>query len=362
MLNSARLAVEARHQLRPSHYSENRCVKYDYRVTVDDGHLSREPDCLLLDLDGTVFRGGTPTPGAVETLDAVEVHTLFLTNNASRSAAEVSAHLRGLGFAAHARDVVTSAKSAARALAYKLAPGSRVLVIGTDSLAAEIDAVGLRPVRSNSEAPIAVVQGHSPHTGWADLAEATSAIRNGALWVATNADLTLPTERGLVPGNGSMVAAVRAATGAEPDVIGKPGPAMFRDALAIGDFHSPLVVGDRLDTDIAGANSAGLSSLLVLTGVSTAADLLNAEPGERPTYLAEDLRGLHQSAASLRIGPQPGWHTDVDGDTVIVTSTGEPDSLSAVRATVGAVWNSTASQVVAGDDVARDSLQQWGLH
>jgi len=137
---------------------------------------------------------------------------------------------------------------------------------------------------------------------------------------------------------------------------------MFRDALSLGDFHSPLVVGDRLDTDIAGANSAGLSSLLVLTGVSTAADLLNAEPGERPTYLAEDLRGLHQSAASLRIGPQPGWHTDVEGDTVIVTSTGEPDSLSAVRATVGAVWNSTASQVVAGDDVARDSLQQWGLH
>jgi len=331
-------------------------------VTVNGAHLAREHDCLLLDLDGTVFRGGTPTPGAVETLEAVGVPTLFLTNNASRSAADVSAHLRGLGFAAHACDVVTSAQSAARALAHQLASGSRVLVIGTDSLAAEIDAVGLRAVRSNSEAPIAVVQGHSPHTGWADLAEATLAIRNGAVWVATNTDLTLPTERGLVPGNGSMVAAVRAATGAEPDVIGKPAPAMFRDALALSEFQCPLVVGDRLDTDVAGANSAGLSSLLVLTGVSTAADLLQAEPGQRPTYLAEDLRGLCRPAASLRIGPQPGWHTDIDSDTVVVTSTGESDSLSAVRVACDAVWNSTASQVVAGDDAARDSLQQWGLH
>ena len=172
-------------------------------------------------------------------------------------------------------------------------------VIGTESLADEINAVGLQPVRRFSDAPVAVVQGHSPETGWSDLAEAALAIRAGALWVAANVDQTLPTERGLLPGNGSMVAALRAATDAEPQVAGKPAPALMEDALARGDFHAPLVVGDRLDTDIAGANAADLPSLMVLTGVNSARDAVFAVPEQRPTYIAHDLRALPR-----RRGPQ----------------------------------------------------------
>ena len=113
--------------------------------------------------------------------------------------------------------------------------------------------------------------------------------------MAANVDLTLPTERGLLPGNGSMVAALQAATDAEPQVAGKPAPTLLLDALARGDFHAPLVVGDRLDTDIAGANAAELPSLMVLTGVNSARDAVYAMPEQRPTYIGHDLRSLHQS-------------------------------------------------------------------
>ena len=156
-----------------------------------------------------------------------------------------------------------------------------------------------------SDGPVAVVQGHSPQTGWPDLAEAALAIRSGALWVAANVDLTLPSERGLLPGNGSMVAALRAATNREPQVAGKPEPTLLNDALARGTFSTPLVVGDRLDTDIAGANAAGLPSLMVLTGVSTADDMVRAAVRERPDYIARRsalaLRPRRTSFASGRI-------------------------------------------------------------
>ena len=151
-----------------------------------------------------------------------------------------------------------------------------MLVVGTESLADEIEAVGLRPVREFKDQPVAVVQGHSPATGWSDLAEAALAIRAGALWVAANVDKTLPSERGLLPGNGSMVAALRTATDTEPQVAGKPAPTLMADALSRGDFHAPLVVGDRLDTDIAGAYAADLPSLMVLSGVNSARDVVGA--------------------------------------------------------------------------------------
>ena len=141
---------------------------------------------------------------------------LFVTNNASRGADEVAEHLRELGFTAAPDDVVTSAQSAARLLAEQLPAGAKVLVVGTDALAAEVRDVGLTPVRQFADEPVAVVQGHSPETGWPDLAEAALAIRAGALWVAANVDKTLPSERGLLPGNGSMVAALRTATDSEP--------------------------------------------------------------------------------------------------------------------------------------------------
>lgn len=329
--------------------------------------LVQQHDCLLLDLDGTVFRGHEPTTGAVESLAALTVRVLYVTNNASRSPDDVARHLVELGFAAGSDDVVTSAQSAAHLLADQLPAGARVLVVGTEALVAEVAQVGLDPVREFADDPVAVVQGHSTQTAWADLAEAALAIRAGALWVAANVDLTLPSERGLLPGNGSMVTALRAATAAEPQVAGKPQPTLMRDALSRGDFHSPLVVGDRLDTDIAGATAAELPSLLVLCGVSTADDTLRAAPAERPDYIAEDLRSLDAPADALRVGPHPGWRIELEGAEVTVHAADAErgDDLSVLRATAHAVWQSDLGgrpfAVRAGDDVAADALRRWSL-
>jgi glycerol-1-phosphatase len=329
--------------------------------------LAQEHDCLLLDLDGTVFRGHEATEGAVETLAAVRSRVLFVTNNASRGPAEVAKHLCAMGFTAKPDDVVTSAQSAARLLQEQLKPGAAVLVVGTDSLAAEVRRVGLKPVRQWSDGPVAVVQGHSPQTNWSDLAEAALAIRSGALWIAANIDKTLPSERGLLPGNGSMVAALRAATDTKPQVAGKPEPTLLTDALARGKFRAPIVVGDRLDTDIAGANAAGLPSLHVLCGVSSALDTVRAAIGERPNYIAEDLRSLFARADSLRIGPHPAWYVDVGPSAVTVQSTGRDpaDPLSVVRAAASAVWNAQLDGrrvvLMAGDDTARQAMDRWSL-
>ncbi len=329
--------------------------------------LAQQHDCLLLDLDGTVFRGHEPTPGAVETLAAVDSRILFVTNNASRGAEQVAEHLRELGFTAAPDDVVTSAQSAARMLAEQLPHGAKVLVVGTDALAAEVAHVGLTPVREFADDPVAVVQGHSPETGWTDLAEAALAIRSGALWVAANVDKTLPSERGLLPGNGSMVAALRTATDRDPQVAGKPAPALMADALSRGDFRTPLVVGDRLDTDIAGANAAQLPSLMVLCGVNTAADAIWAAPQERPDYIGEDLRALTADAGALRVAPHPGWRVDLEEGVVTVRSTGDDpgDALAVVRAIAAAVWaeddDRRSSIIRAGDDDARQAVERWSL-
>jgi glycerol-1-phosphatase len=332
------------------------------------GTLAQQYDCLLLDLDGTVFRGHELTEGAAESLDKVSGRKLFVTNNASRSAGEVAEHLRDIGLKATADDVVTSAQSAAHVLAAQLSPESRVLVVGTDSLADEIAAAGLQPVRLFEDKPHAVVQGHSTETGWINLAEAALAIRAGALWVAANVDATLPTERGLLPGNGSMVAALKAATEAEPQVAGKPAPTLMTDALARGDFRTPLVVGDRLNTDIAGANAAGLPSLMVLSGVNSAQDAVHAVPEQRATYIGYDLRSLHQDADVLAVAPQPAWRVETGNVSVTVSSAsddGAGDDLSIVRAVANAVWANNGDPesitIEAGDDTAHDALQRWSL-
>ncbi|WP_416349056.1 HAD-IIA family hydrolase [Mycobacterium xenopi] len=330
--------------------------------------LAQQHDCLLIDLDGTVFHGHRPTDGAVESLDKAHSRKLFITNNASRGADEVAAHLRDLGFTATGDDVVTSGQAAAHLLAGQLRPGSPVLVVGTESLANEIVAVGLRPVRRWEDEPVAVVQGHSPTTGWPDLAEAALAIRAGALWVATNVDRTLPSERGLLPGNGAMVAALQAATDAEPQVAGKPAPGLMKEAVARGDFHAPLVVGDRLDTDIAGANAAGMPSLMVLTGVNSARDAVYALPAQRPTYIAHDLRSLHHNAVELEVAPQSVWRVDARDGTLTVSTNGDDnagDGLSVVRAVAWAVWDAQLDaahiRIQAADEQARNALKRWSL-
>ncbi|MGW4246541.1 HAD-IIA family hydrolase [Nocardia sp. NPDC004722] len=259
-------------------------------------------EALLLDLDGTLFRGHERIPGAPEALSAGESgqRLMYVTNNASRSADAVAMHLRELGFAASEDEVVTSAQAAARLLAQRVAPGSTVLVVGTDDLMSEVENVGLQAIRRfDGVSPSAVIQGHSMQTAWADLAEAAYALRSGALWVAANTDATLPTERGLAPGNGSMVAALRQASGLEPIVAGKPFAPLMEDALERAGTRDALVVGDRLDTDIDGAHTTGLESLMVLTGVSTLEDLRTQPADQLPTYVAESLDALNHPVAEL---------------------------------------------------------------
>ncbi|MEU1209569.1 HAD-IIA family hydrolase [Nocardia sp. NPDC005825] len=259
-------------------------------------------EALLLDLDGTLFRGHERIPGAPEALSAgaPEQRLMYVTNNASRSADAVALHLRELGFDAHEDEVVTSAQAAARLLAQRIPPGSTVLVVGTDDLMSEVENVGLQAIRRFDGAlPSAVVQGHSPQTGWPDLAEAAYALQQGALWVAANTDATLPTERGLAPGNGSMVAALRHASGLEPIVAGKPYAPLMEDALERAGTRDALVVGDRLDTDIDGAHTTGLESFMVLTGVSTLEDLRTQPADRMPTYIAESLDALNHPVADL---------------------------------------------------------------
>ncbi len=293
-------------------------------------------DALLLDLDGTVFAGHQAIPNAKETLEGLDTARFFVTNNASRRPSEVAAHLRDLGFEASAEMVVTSAQTGARLLAEHLPAGSRALVVGTDGLAQEVREAGIAVTRSADDGPAAVIQGHSPDTGWAQLSEAALAIRAGALWVATNVDATLPSERGLLVGNGSMVAALRNATGKEPLVAGKPAAPLMADAIARAGGSAPLVVGDRLDTDIEGGHSVGIESVLVLTGVSTVTDLLAAPPEQRPTYVVDDLAGLFEDVDAVRVAPQPGWSVTVDGSTITVA--GDGDEIGLVPALASATW------------------------
>ncbi|GAC69752.1 HAD-IIA family hydrolase [Gordonia soli] len=323
-------------------------------------------DALLLDLDGTVFAGSRPIAGAAETLATVTVPQLFVTNNASRRPSEVAAHLTELGFSATADQVVTSAQSAARLLSEHLQPGSRALVVGTDGLAQEVREVGIAVTRSADDRPAAVIQGHSPDTGWAQLSEAVLAIRAGARWIACNVDATLPSERGLLVGNGSMVAAVAHATGATPEVAGKPAAPLLEDAIERSRADRPLVVGDRLDTDIEGAHAVGLHSLLVLTGVSTASDLLNAPTRQRPTYVVDDLTGLGADTEAVRVGPQPGWSFDISGTTVSVRSSADARPESLLPALAAAVWEAQSAEgtrwVVRADEPTIDTrLRGLGL-
>lgn len=216
----------------------------------------------------------------------------FVTNNASRRPVKVAEHLSELGIPAEPGDVVTSAQAAVRWLARAFAAGSPVLVLGTQDLADEVTAGGLRPVWQAADEPVAVVQGLSTTLAWKDLAEATVALRAGAAWVACNADVTYPSPRGPLPGNGAFVAALAATTGLTPVVVGKPEPELHRASVERVEAQHPLVIGDRLDTDVLGAVRGGSDSLLVLTGVTDLDLLLSAPEGSRPTYVAADLRGL----------------------------------------------------------------------
>ena len=243
--------------------------------------LASHFDVALLDLDGVVYLGPQAVPGVPEALHAARaagMRLAYVTNNAARPPSAVAAHLSELGVPADPADVITSAQAAAHYLADRLPAGANVLVVGTVGLDEALAERGLTPVHSADEQPQAVVQGYSPTMDWKQLAEGAVAIRTGVPWVATNLDPTVPSPRGPLPGNGALVAALRHATGVTPTATGKPDPAMHRESVQRSGAERPLIVGDRLDTDIEGACAVGCPSLLVLSGVTTPAALLVAEP------------------------------------------------------------------------------------
>lgn len=257
--------------------------------------LADEFEGVVCDLDGVVYAGPDAIEHAVGALNALEIPVVYATNNASRTPQNVGSHLRELGVQVEDNMVLTSSLAAARRLARELDPGSRVLVIGGAGVGTALRASGLEVMEpGDAGQPIAVLQGYGPDVTASDLGEAAHAIRCGARWVVTNDDLTLPTQRGPVPGNGSLVAAVRNAVEIDPEVIGKPHPPMYELAAEVLGSRPErvLAVGDRLETDIEGAVATGMSGALVLTGVHGAADAAAAAPHRRPVYVLSDLRDL----------------------------------------------------------------------
>lgn len=323
------------------------------RLEASNTSLAQRFDVALLDLDGVVYVGPNAVAGAREHLLAARgegMRLAYVTNNASRTPAVVAAHLRELGMPAQESDVVTSAQAAARVVAELTEPGSRILVVGGEGLIVALRERGLIPVTSADDDPAAVVQGFSPDLAWSLLAEGAYALERGIPWVASNTDLTIPTPRGRAPGNGTLVQVLRQATGRDPVVAGKPETPMHAESVARTRARAPLVVGDRLDTDIEGANRASVPSLLVLTGVTDAADVVLATEEHRPTYLSDDLGGLHTTHPATTATPQ-GFRCGtavarIDDAvlSVVVESSGcktvtaSTDRLDPVRAACAAAW------------------------
>lgn len=309
-----------------------------------DAPLITRFDAVLSDLDGVVYAGPHAIPGAVEALRRLaefDVALGYVTNNASRSPAAVAAHLRELGAPAEDEQLVSSAQAGAALLAEHLKPGARVLITGSKALAHEVSLVGLTPITAEDGTPDAVVQGFDPGLGWRDLAEASYAVAGGAFWVATNTDMSIPQARGFAPGNGTLVAAVRAATGKSPLVAGKPEAPLFHTAARRLGSARPLVVGDRLDTDVLGGNNAGMATAVVLTGVDTFRTILAAPTPQRPAFLLKDLGALFEPYPEVvhddgvvRCG---GASAEVSGDGLKVG--GSEDDINAWRAACAAWWS-----------------------
>lgn len=252
-------------------------------------------DGVLFDLDGVLYAGESAVPGAVEALAALRERDIpygFITNNASRAPEAIADHLTALGMSASAEQVFGSADAGVALMAAEMAQGSEVLVTGSDFLRSRVVEAGFGVVDGADARPAAVLQGFSPDLGWSDLAEAAFAVGNGARWFATNLDLTIPRAQGIAPGNGALVEAVSRATGTFPTAAGKPEPVLFTRAASTLGLERPLMIGDRLDTDILGARRAGFTAALVLTGIDTAETASTAPEEQRPHLLLDTLADL----------------------------------------------------------------------
>lgn len=309
-------------------------------------------DLLLADLDGVIYRGAAALPYAVDSMNQVPASTkvAYITNNASRTDVSVAAHLTELGLSVAPGDVVTSPQAAVGILKHIVEPGSVILVVGGEGLTDEVTKAGFVVTRSALDSPAAVIQGFAPEVGWVHLAEAAFALNGDGTtgdlpWIATNTDWTIPQARGTAPGNGTLVSAVHTAVGRLPVVAGKPETAIFTEAIGRFGSAAALMIGDRLDTDILGANRAGIPSVLVLTGIDGPKQVLAAVEQERPTFILDDLRGLHEPYPVTVTHEIAGSVVTVVGGAAVrrtgnVLTVDSGEGIDLLRAGAAAIWNS----------------------
>ena len=327
-----------------------------------DESLLAAYDLLMFDLDGVVYVDGHAVEHAAESIATAReagAHIAFITNNASRTPEQVAQHLLELGIEAQPRDVVTSSQAAARLLLRAYGPGAPVAVLGAAGLVGALSEAGLEPVPVGDPRAVAVVSGYAPEVRWRVIMEAATAIRNGLPWVATNTDLTLPTDHGLAPGHGLLVRLISDFAEVEPQVAGKPQRPLLDETRLRVEGERPLMVGDRLDTDIAGAHGAGMDSLLVMTGVSGLTDVLTAGPDQRPTWIGHDLSSLTRPGCRA-VEADDGWHAGpwtaqgIDGRLTVSGAGSTPEDADSWWTVVAAAAWAHLDRV--GSAVAGDQL------
>lgn len=303
-------------------------------------------DVVLSDLDGVVFEGANAIEAAPETINKIKalgVPVGYITNNSSRRPEAIADQLLGFGIQVAPSDIIGSGKTGVEILAKLIPAGAKVLVVGGEGLRARVEEGGFELVNTSDEKPAAVIQGFDPSVAWTHLAEAAYSISNGAKWVATNQDWTIPREKGIAPGNGTLVSAVHTAVGQLPIVAGKPEPAIFQTAVEHFGAEKAVYVGDRLDTDILGANRANMDSVLVMTGIATRKEVLAAKPDSRPTYILENMAGLlvdYEAPRAIKRGFACGdVEVELLGNRVMVTH-GNPQSIEALRAACAVIYGS----------------------
>jgi HAD superfamily hydrolase (TIGR01450 family) len=304
-------------------------------------------DTVLCDLDGVIYEGShaiVDAPETINTFIASGIPVGYVTNNSSRTPETIADQLAGFGIETLPTNVIGSAKTGVEILSTMIPAGAKVLVVGGEGLRSRVVEAGFELVKSSDDQPAGVIQGFDPSVAWTDLAEASYSIANGAKWVATNQDWTIPREKGIAPGNGTLVSAVHTAVGQLPIVAGKPEPAIFETAVRHFNAQRPLFVGDRIDTDITGANRAGMASALVLTGVSTRKEVLGVKPEGRPNFILGNMMELVEGYEAPVVDGSRFMCLEAVVElkgTVLRVVSGDPKGIGALRAACAAVYSSS---------------------
>jgi len=272
-------------------------ILYNSRIMNSNNDKIRN---LILDMDGVLWHGDTPVSGLADffsTIRQLQMNFVLATNNATKISFDYVEKFARFGIEISASNVLTSAEATALYLKQKHSDGAVIYVVGEKGLRTALLEQGFELIENegfvgaNAHADI-VVAGMTPHVCYNQLASASHLINKGAIFVGTNPDVTFPTEIGPLPGAGSILSFIETATGIEPIVIGKPNRAVFDEAIQRlnGNLSDTVMVGDRLNTDIAGGHAAGLRTVLLLSGISDRNDLVNSPI--QPDWIFSDLRQL----------------------------------------------------------------------